>query len=204
MEKPAFIFDGRKLLDHKMLLQIGFHVETVGVKLHENNWMKIQLAGPHYSQSYHKQFKCLHFRVTYPLIQWFSTFGSKWPTKQDNTQFGDPFIIVLKHAERFTDLGELNLPMVHGGSILDSSQGILSIPGIAGYGWVPARIDHFYNYKIFFSYYKWPIKNSKNGYSFVSSHFPCSVFPARANSQYCPSCLQKYFTIQKWSNLTQK
>jgi len=30
-------------------------------------------------------------------------------------------------------------------------QGILSVPGIAGYAWVPARIGHFYKYKIFFS-----------------------------------------------------
>ena len=30
-------------------------------------------------------------------------------------------------------------------------QGILSVPGIAGYEWVPARIGCFYKYKIFFS-----------------------------------------------------
>jgi len=30
-------------------------------------------------------------------------------------------------------------------------QGILSVLGIAGYEWVPARIDRFYKNKIFFS-----------------------------------------------------
>jgi len=33
MEKPAFIFDGRKILDHERLIKIGFHVETIGKKL---------------------------------------------------------------------------------------------------------------------------------------------------------------------------
>ena len=33
MEKPAFIFDGRKILDHKKLIQIGFRVETIGKNL---------------------------------------------------------------------------------------------------------------------------------------------------------------------------
>lgn len=33
MEKPAFIFDGRKILDHDKLIQIGFNVETIGKKL---------------------------------------------------------------------------------------------------------------------------------------------------------------------------
>jgi len=32
----------------------------------------------------------------------------------------------------------------------DVNQGILSVPGIAGYEWVPARIGRFYKYKIFF------------------------------------------------------
>lgn len=36
MEKPAFIFDGRKLLDHEKLINIGFHVETIGKKLKQN------------------------------------------------------------------------------------------------------------------------------------------------------------------------
>ena len=33
MEKPAFIFDGRKILDHEKLMQIGFRVETIGANL---------------------------------------------------------------------------------------------------------------------------------------------------------------------------
>jgi len=38
MEKPAFIFDGRKILDHEKLMRIGFRVETVGKNLnHVNN-----------------------------------------------------------------------------------------------------------------------------------------------------------------------
>lgn len=32
MMKPAFIFDGRKILDHNALLKIGFHVETIGMR----------------------------------------------------------------------------------------------------------------------------------------------------------------------------
>nr|CAG4641578.1 EOG090X03RJ [Eurycercus lamellatus] len=30
MLKPAFVFDGRKILDHSALTKIGFHVETIG------------------------------------------------------------------------------------------------------------------------------------------------------------------------------
>ncbi|CAD7002323.1 unnamed protein product [Ceratitis capitata] len=30
MMKPAYIFDGRKILDHERLQQIGFHVQTIG------------------------------------------------------------------------------------------------------------------------------------------------------------------------------
>lgn len=36
MLKPAHIFDGRKILDHEMLMEIGFHVETIGKKLTRN------------------------------------------------------------------------------------------------------------------------------------------------------------------------
>ena len=35
MMKPAFIFDGRKILDHNALSKIGFHVETIGMR--QNN-----------------------------------------------------------------------------------------------------------------------------------------------------------------------
>ena len=37
MEKPAFIFDGRKILDHEKLMHIGFRVETVGKNLNNVN-----------------------------------------------------------------------------------------------------------------------------------------------------------------------
>jgi UDPglucose 6-dehydrogenase len=30
MEKPAFLFDGRNLLDHKKLYEIGFNVFSIG------------------------------------------------------------------------------------------------------------------------------------------------------------------------------
>lgn len=36
MLKPAFVFDGRKFLDHDRLLSIGFHVETIGKRISRN------------------------------------------------------------------------------------------------------------------------------------------------------------------------
>lgn len=33
MMKPAYIFDGRKILNHEALIEIGFHVQTIGKKL---------------------------------------------------------------------------------------------------------------------------------------------------------------------------
>lgn len=33
MVKPAYIFDGRKILRHNELQDIGFHVQTIGKKL---------------------------------------------------------------------------------------------------------------------------------------------------------------------------
>ncbi len=57
------------------------------------------------------------------------------------------------------------------------NQGILSVPGIAGYEWVPARIGRFYKDKIFFFIIPTANKNMKNMYLFLSRHFPCSVFP---------------------------
>ncbi len=53
------------------------------------------------------------------------------------------------------------------------SLGILRIPRIAGYKWVPARLAHFYKNKILFLFYQWPIKNRKNRYSIVCWTFPC-------------------------------
>ena len=44
MEKPAFIFDGRKILNHEALIKHGFHVETIGKRLtqydHQSNGNK--------------------------------------------------------------------------------------------------------------------------------------------------------------------
>lgn len=37
MAKPAFIFDGRKMLNHEELGRMGFHVETIGRRLHRRN-----------------------------------------------------------------------------------------------------------------------------------------------------------------------
>lgn len=37
MKKPAFLFDGRKILDHEKLIKIGFHVETIGKRLLRKN-----------------------------------------------------------------------------------------------------------------------------------------------------------------------
>lgn len=37
MIKPAFLFDGRKILDHDALIKVGFHVETIGKRLHRKN-----------------------------------------------------------------------------------------------------------------------------------------------------------------------
>lgn len=37
MRKPAFIFDGRRLLDHKKLLNIGFKVEAIGKNLSQSS-----------------------------------------------------------------------------------------------------------------------------------------------------------------------
>lgn len=37
MLKPAFVFDGRIILDHQALMEIGFHVETIGKRLTRTN-----------------------------------------------------------------------------------------------------------------------------------------------------------------------
>jgi UDPglucose 6-dehydrogenase len=33
MEKPAFIFDGRLILNHEELISIGFNVDAIGKRL---------------------------------------------------------------------------------------------------------------------------------------------------------------------------
>lgn len=40
MVKPAYIFDGRKILDHEALQNIGFHVVTIGKKLNRTGLMR--------------------------------------------------------------------------------------------------------------------------------------------------------------------
>ena len=40
MMKPAYIFDGRKILDHEALQNMGFHVITIGKKLNRTGLMR--------------------------------------------------------------------------------------------------------------------------------------------------------------------
>lgn len=40
MKKPAFIFDGRKILDHDALIKIGFHTETIGKRFARNTLLR--------------------------------------------------------------------------------------------------------------------------------------------------------------------
>ena len=40
MMKPAYIFDGRKILDHEKLQQIGFHVQTIGKKMNRHGLLR--------------------------------------------------------------------------------------------------------------------------------------------------------------------
>lgn len=40
MMKPAYIFDGRKILKHKELQDIGFHVQTIGRKLNRTGLLR--------------------------------------------------------------------------------------------------------------------------------------------------------------------
>ncbi|XP_017470597.1 PREDICTED: UDP-glucose 6-dehydrogenase [Rhagoletis zephyria] len=40
MMKPAYIFDGRKILDHECLQQIGFHVQTIGKRYQRTGLMR--------------------------------------------------------------------------------------------------------------------------------------------------------------------
>lgn len=40
MMKPAYIFDGRKILNHEELQEVGFHVITIGKKLNRPGLMR--------------------------------------------------------------------------------------------------------------------------------------------------------------------
>ncbi|CAG9132964.1 hypothetical protein JYU34_018108 [Plutella xylostella] len=42
MMKPAYIFDGRKILDHDSLVNMGFHVQTIGKRLSRTNSLRAQ------------------------------------------------------------------------------------------------------------------------------------------------------------------
>lgn len=46
MMKPAYIFDGRKILDHERLQQIGFNVETIGKKLNRGGSIRSWGSNP--------------------------------------------------------------------------------------------------------------------------------------------------------------
>jgi hypothetical protein len=50
MQKPAFLFDGRKIVNHEELLQIGFQVETIGKRVTRipilRGWAAVAQAGP--------------------------------------------------------------------------------------------------------------------------------------------------------------
>ena len=35
MQKPSFVFDGRNIVDHDALREIGFHVYAIGKPLHD-------------------------------------------------------------------------------------------------------------------------------------------------------------------------
>ena len=41
MMKPAYIFDGRKILDHDKLQNIGFIVQTIGKKLSKTHKSRV-------------------------------------------------------------------------------------------------------------------------------------------------------------------
>lgn len=41
MMKPAYIFDGRKILDHESLYGIGFEVHTIGKKLRRTGLKRV-------------------------------------------------------------------------------------------------------------------------------------------------------------------
>nr|XP_045607333.1 UDP-glucose 6-dehydrogenase-like isoform X1 [Procambarus clarkii] len=46
MKKPAFIFDGRKILDHEALIKLGFHTETIGKRFSRNTLLRS--SGEHF------------------------------------------------------------------------------------------------------------------------------------------------------------
>ncbi len=57
------------------------------------------------------------------------------------------------------------------------NQGILSEPGIAGYKWVPSFLVFNRPLVLWKKYFVFLKTTYSSRYSFVSRHFPCSVFP---------------------------
>lgn len=43
--KPAYIFDGRKILNHEALQKIGFHVQTIGKRLARTSSFMLRSLG---------------------------------------------------------------------------------------------------------------------------------------------------------------
>jgi UDPglucose 6-dehydrogenase len=41
MAKPAYLFDGRKIVDHDKLIEIGFHVVTIGKRMQRSGITKM-------------------------------------------------------------------------------------------------------------------------------------------------------------------
>ncbi len=74
-------------------------------------------------------------------------------------------------------------------------QGILSVPGIAGYKWVPARIGRFYKFEIFFSFDQWPVKTGKTGTHLSADTSPvqCSLVSKVLLFVHLFSLWNKYF-----------
>lgn len=47
MMKPAYIFDGRKILDHEKLAKLGFIVQTIGKKIQRPTQSRIWGTAKH-------------------------------------------------------------------------------------------------------------------------------------------------------------
>ncbi|KAK3856661.1 hypothetical protein Pcinc_037034 [Petrolisthes cinctipes] len=40
MKKPAFLFDGRKIIDHQAVMNLGYHTETIGKRFTRNTLLR--------------------------------------------------------------------------------------------------------------------------------------------------------------------
>ncbi len=83
-----------------------------------------------------------------------------------------------------------------------SKQGILSVLGIAGYEWVPARIGRFYKYKIFFFHNtNGQLKTGKTGTNSAADTSPvqCSLIKiAKIKATIEWNVLKIAGTFSKW------